>query len=443
FLGLFSPSLGAAILASLAAAGLGIPLLTRALGQAPGRQLVAARAALADRLVETVQGAAEITAFGRENDWQAQIAGLDREYSRAGGRMAWIRGLQAGLSSLAANLGMLALLLLAVRLVRSGALAGTSLALVALGGLASFEAVASLPLAAQYLETSLAAARRLFAVADQVPLIQDPPHPQDLPIQNAVEFRNVSFAYPGQAGRPALRNIDLEIPPGGRVAVVGESGAGKTSLAALLLRFWDPTAGEVRLGGVDLRCLRQADLRRRVGLIAQSTALFNTSVLQNLLLANPAASREQVEEAAQRAQIHERILRLPQGYETPIGERGLRLSAGERRRISIARALLQDPALLILDEPTANLDARTGHDLLETLFTVVFPGRSVLLITHRLAFLDRVDEVLVLHRGVIVERGTHAELVAARGRYARLVELESFLLPPPEQIAPRLRLGDS
>jgi thiol reductant ABC exporter CydC subunit len=428
FLGAFHPTLGAIILGFLAAAGLGIPLLSHRLGRIPGRRLVEARAALTARLVETAQGAADLLAFGQEKRWQSQVAALNQAYGQAQTRMAWIQGLQAALSSLTGHLGMLALLVLAIPLVRSGAIDGTSLTVVALAGLASFEAVAGLPLAAQYLEASLQSARRLFALADRLPLVQDPAQPEPLPASTQVTLRHVTFCYPSEPSQPALEDVSLDLAPGRWVALVGESGAGKSSLVNLLLRFWDPTSGSIQMGGVDLRALRQADVRRRIGVIAQTTTLFNASVRSNLLLANPAASQADLETAAMQAQIHTRILALPQGYATLIGERGQRLSIGERQRLAIARALLQDPALLVLDEPTANLDAATGQALLDTLYSAIFPGRGVLLITHQLGALERMHEIVVLHRGRVVERGTQSELLAQNGRFARMLALSRAAL---------------
>jgi thiol reductant ABC exporter CydC subunit len=403
FLGAFDPSLALTILLALSAGGIGIPLLAHILGRAPGRQIVSLRAELSAKLVETVQGAADLLAFGCEPRWLEDLRALNRASSRAQERMAWVQGLQAGLSSLAANLGMLALLALAIPLVASGRMAGTDLAVVALGGLASFEAVAGLPLAAQYLETSLQAARRLFAIADQPALIQDPPDPLPLPIDTHLSLRGVSFNYPSSPEKPILQGVDLDLVPGRRMALVGESGVGKTTLSSLLLRFWDPSAGTILLGGTDLRCLRLADLRSCIGVIAQTTTLFNATVRQNLLLANPGAPQEAIEEAARQAQIHERILALPQGYDTVIGERGLKLSAGERQRLAIARTLLQDPPILILDEPTAALDGPTARALFDTLYQTVFPNRTILLITHQLPLAERMDDVYCLKNGEIQE----------------------------------------
>jgi thiol reductant ABC exporter CydC subunit len=428
FLGAFHPSLAAVILVFLALAGVGIPCLAHCLGRIPGRRLVEMRATLNVRLVETVQGAANLLAFGQEQRWLADISALNHNYGKAQERMAWIQGLQTGLASLTGHLGMFALLVLAIPLVHRGAMSGTSLAVVVLAGLASFEAVAGLPLAAQYLEANLQSARRLFAVADRLPLIQDPAQPEPLPLSTQVTLRSVTFCYPSSPSKPALADVSLDLVPGQWIALVGESGAGKTSLVNLLLRFWDPTSGAIQMGGVDLRALRQSDLRRRIAVIAQTTTLFNASVRANLLLANPSASPEALETAARQAQIHERILALPQGYDTLIGERGQRLSTGERQRLAIARALLQDPALLILDEPSANLDAPTGQALFETLYTTVFPSRAVLLITHQLGSLARMSEILVLHHGRIVERGAQPDLLAQNGRFAHIYSLSRYLL---------------
>ena len=420
FLGLYHPSLGLVILAGLWLGGLGIPLLAAQLSRQPGRQVVEARARLSQQMVETVQGAADLLALNQEDPWLSSIAAQDAVYRQAEERMAWIHGLQAGLSSLAASLTVLVLLGLSIRLVNAGAMPGTSLAVVVLAGLASFEAVSGLPQAAQHLETSLEAARRLIRVTGQEPAVADPPEPASPPPSSDLAFQRVSFSYPSAEGAPALEEIDLAVKAGGWIAAVGASGAGKTTLVNLLLRFWDPAEGSIRLGGVDLRCLRQADLRQRVGVIAQSPALFYGSVRQNLLLANPIASDADLEDAVRKARLEETILSLPQGYDTLIGERGFRLSAGQRQRLAVARALLQDPPLLVLDEPTSSLDPRTEAELLDTLFSTVFPGRGVLLITHRFRGLERMDEIAVLDGGRIVERGSHADLLARGGRYARL-----------------------
>jgi thiol reductant ABC exporter CydC subunit len=411
--------LALALLTALVLVGLVLPLAAHWVSRSPARRLVELRASLAAALVDGIQGSADILAFNQEAAHLEHLLQLDEDYAHAQRQMAWIQAAYTGLTSLVSNLGMGSVLVIAISLVLSGQLQGTLLAALVLGSLASFELVLPLPLAGQYLETSLQAARRLFELAGQTPAVQDPPVPVEVPLGSGLAFHQVSFIYPG-CERPTLEAIDLELPPRKRIAVVGPSGAGKTTLANLLMRFWEPSSGGITLGGIDLRRLPAEPVRRRIAVIAQSTHLFNATLRQNLLLARPEASPEELVQAAQRAQIHEFILRLPAGYDTPVGERGLRLSAGERQRIAVARALLKDAPILVLDEPVENLDSLTARCLMETLNNEVFPGRSVLLITHRLIGLERLDEVVVMDKGSIVERGTQAELLNANGLFCRM-----------------------
>jgi ABC-type multidrug transport system fused ATPase/permease subunit len=228
-------------------------------------------------------------------------------------------------------------------------------------------------------------------------------------------------------GQPApwvLENLDFSLSQGGKIAVVGPSGAGKSTLAYLLLRFWEYTQGRILLGGKELHCYRQEDVRRMLSLVSQTTDLFNATIKDNLLLARPDAAQEDLFRAARLAQMHDFILSLPQGYDTWIGEQGLRMSGGERQRLAVARALLKDAPLLILDEPTANLDPSTERRLLDCL-KVMMQDRTTLLITHRLVGLETMDEILVLDKGRVVERGCHADLLEAGGLYRRLWELQN------------------
>jgi ATP-binding cassette subfamily C protein CydC len=247
----------------------------------------------------------------------------------------------------------------------------------------------------------------------------------------SLEVNDLSFRYPGLHARgdwpdppPALRHVSFRLPHGKRLAIVGPSGAGKSTLASLLLRFWEYREGQILLGGHDLRCYNQEDLRSRIGVVAQNTHLFNATVRENLLLARPGARQEELVRAAEKAQLHEFILSLPQGYDTWIGEQGLRLSAGERQRLAVARALLKDAPVLILDEPTANLDTITERKALRAM-QALMDGRTTLVITHRLVGLEAMDEILVLHRGCVQERGTHDELLEQDGLYRRLWDLQN------------------
>jgi ABC-type multidrug transport system fused ATPase/permease subunit len=233
-----------------------------------------------------------------------------------------------------------------------------------------------------------------------------------------------------------LKEVSFNLPQGKRLAIVGPSGAGKSTLVSLLLRFWEFEEGEILLGGRDLRRYAQDDLRSCLAVVSQNAYLFSASVLDNLRMARPTASEAEIIQAAKQARIHDFIRSLPQGYDTWIGEQGLQLSGGERQRLAIARALLKtaapcrqteslssDSTLLILDEATANLDAITEQQVLRSIQTLM-EGRTSLVVTHRLVGMDTMDEILVLDRGRVVERGFHAELVKATGLYRRMWDLQ-------------------
>lgn len=263
---------------------------------------------------------------------------------------------------------------------------------------------------------------RMFTLLQANREVADAPDAHDLPSGPLqVEFSAVDFAY--EADRSILRGVDFTIPAGRTVAVVGHSGAGKSTLSRLLYRFYDVSGGAIRLNGHDLRHLRQASLRAAIGIVPQDTVLFNDSIYYNINYGRPAASRDEVIAAARAAQLHDFIESLPQGYETRVGERGLKLSGGEKQRVAIARALLKDPPVLIFDEATSALDSGTERAIQEQLEQAA-RGRTTLLIAHRLSTVMKADEILVFSGGRIVERGTHGELLAADGEYARMWQLQ-------------------
>lgn len=423
FLGLYDASLAAALLALLAAAGLGVPLLARRLSLRPGQALVRQRAALSASLVDGIQGMPELLAYNLGPQQLDRVDSAGRGLAAAQRRMARVSGLQSGLMSLLTGLGTWVVLALAIPLVNSGQVQGVHLAVVTLAAMTAFEAVSPLPLAAQVLESSLEAARRLFEVVDAEPAVVEAEQALPLPERFDLRFENCTFSYPGNGGQPAVKDLSFWLPQGKRLAVVGPSGAGKSTLVNLLLRFWEAPRGSILLDGRDLGEYNSDELRQRVGVITQNTYLFSAPVSDNLLLARPGARQEKLEGAARQAEVHDFICSLPQGYATWIGEQGLRLSGGERQRVAIARALLKDAPLLILDEATANLDAITEQRVLRTVLENS-AGRSLLLITHRLVGLEAMDEIIVMEAGCVVERGTHAELLAAGGLYRRLWDLQ-------------------
>jgi len=429
FLGSFSPLLAPVYLAFFLALGLILPILAQVTSRRPAVDTISLRADLHIRLVDGIQGMADLLAYGRADERLNQISANGRDYGDAQRRMARVTGFHSGLTTLLIHLGTWTILVLTIPLVSAGTLAGPMLASLSLLTLASFEAVMPLPLAAQMWNSAREAARRLFEVVDTEPVISNQlsvisERPQ---ITNyELRITDLSFAYPNQFP-PALQHVTFDLQPLTSLAIVGPSGAGKSTLANLLLRFWDYSSGDITLGGDSLHGLDQDGVRARIGFVSQNAYFFNTSVYENLRFARRRVTQEEIESAAKSAQIHDFILGLPKGYDTLIGEQGLRLSGGERQRLAIARAIIKDAPILILDEPTANLDPLTEKQILETLFALM-KKKTSLLITHRLVGLENVDEILVMDHGQIVERGSQSELMKINGLYHRLWDLQNRIL---------------
>ncbi len=424
--GSYHPRLAVTLLVFLLLAGAGLPLLTRVLGRSAGRRLVGVRSELNGALVDGIQGVADLLAFGGEGRHLARIGGLSEELQRLQARMARIDGLQGALAGLLMNTATLAVLAVAIPLVSGGDLDGVYLALLVMAVISSFEAVLPLPQAFQTLDQSLEAARRLFEIVDAEPVVAALPSSVPLPRRCDLQVQNLCFSY-GDGQRPALDGLNFDLPQGRQVAVVGPSGAGKSTLIHLLVRFWEYQQGQILLAGRDLRQYDQEELRGLMTVVSQHTYLFTATVRENLLLAKPGATEAEMIRAAQQAQIHDFIRSLPQGYDTWIGEQGLRLSGGQRQRLAVARAILKDAPILILDEPTANLDALTERELMAALQTLA-AGRTTLLITHRLVGLEAADEILVLRAGRIAERGRHHELMQMGGLYRHMWDLQNQIL---------------
>ncbi len=430
FMGSFAGSLAWALGIFLILAGIALPALSLGTSSKLGPEILDQRARLSILLVDGIQGMADILACGQAKAYKARVRHAGEQLSQLQARMSMLSSLWNAFSSLLASLSMLAVLALAVQRVSAAQLDGVLLGVVALIALTTFEALQPLPLAAQYYASNRAAAARLYELVDAVPLVADPPESIPVPHASSLEVCGVSFQYPPSPDEPpdapspsfGLKDISFSLPPGKHIAMLGESGAGKTTLVQLLLRFWEYGAGSITFGGNDLRQYCPDDIRCHMAIVPQSTYLFSASLKENLLVARPDASEQEIIQACQQAQLHDFIASLPDRYDTWIGEHGLRLSGGERQRLAIARALLRDAPLLILDEPTANLDAATQQALLESI-RHTSQGRSTITITQSMLGLECMDEILVLSNGRIVERGTHDQLLARHGLYQRMWDL--------------------
>jgi thiol reductant ABC exporter CydC subunit len=409
----------AVLAAGLLAAGVLVPWLAAARARLAARRSAPARGEFTAAFTDLVSGAADLHAFGAADAALAQAAAAEDRLTRLARRDASASGLGAGLSSAAAGLTVWAVLLLAVAATGSGTLTRVPLAVVTLTALAAFEAVTALPAAAIQLGQARASAGRITAVLDAPDPVRDPAAPLPLPEGPVrVRLRGAQVRYQ-PAGPLALDGVDLDLDPGRRVALIGPSGAGKSTVAAVLLRFAGLSGGSATLGEGDLSAYRADDVRTVISGCAQDPHIFDTTIAENLRLARPTAGQEQLADAAARAGLLPWLESLPQGWDTPVGAHGAAMSGGQRQRLALARALLADPAVMVLDEPTAHLDADSRRALTADILSAT-AGRATLLITHELDGLDQVDEIVVLDRGRVAERGTHAELLAAGGLYCRI-----------------------
>ena len=404
-LGLFEPILAAVLVAFVAFTGIVLPAVARRLSRSAARTLIESRAELRTSVLDGLAGMADLVALDRTSWQRDRTLALGASTDAALVELARVRAWTGALATVVAGLAAVTILGIGAGLVENGRLDGVWLAALPLAALATFEAMGPLAQAFALQDANEAAARRLFELTDAEPVVADPPRPAAPPASPSVapslEFRDVRFRY--AADEPlVLDGCTLRVPAGTSLAILGPSGSGKTTLVNLLARFWEPGSGEVCIGGSNVRDLHGAEVRSLLAVVEQDVHLFDATIRDNLAVADADVTDERIEAACRQAGIHDAIAAMPARYETWIGEGGLLLSAGERQRLAIARALIKDAPIVVLDEATANLDVETERDLLAALRTLL-AGRTVLAITHREAVAAAMDRTVRLDAGRAIE----------------------------------------
>ena len=396
-----APAVAVAVLLILLLAGIGVPALTERIGRAAGRDQLRRTAELRQQVIDVTQGLTDLVAHGAVERALAEVAQASSRHGAVVRHQAVIAAVGAAATQILTQSALVAVLLVGVVAAdAAGEGVGPLLAIAAFVTLAAFEAVAPLPLAYQMLGRTRSASRRLREIAEMPPAVTDPAHPGTMPDGTDFRIEGVRFAYPG-SDHPAVSDIDLEIAAGERLAIVGPSGSGKSTLFGLLMRFHDPDAGIVRLGGTDLRDLAQADLHARLGVLSQGTPILAGTLRDNLLLGSPEADAAALARALRIAGLERMVDELPQGLDTWLGEAGVAVSGGEGRRVALARVILRDAPILLLDEPTEGLDAETERSVLVALEEVM-AGKTVVMITHRPAVAEAMQRVVRIEGGRLV-----------------------------------------
>jgi len=406
-------------------AGCVLPFFIQTIQKSNAHELVVTKGELRAQIVDSMNGIVEVTAFDQGKDQAKEVETISEKLLGLQRSISKTSALIEALSLFIVNSTVWVLLYIAIPLVESGQLSGVLLAVGVLTVQSSFEAVLPLPLAMHYLKESIAAGKRLFAIIDKEPAVLEDHGITAIPATN-IEVKNLYFKYKTQETF-VLKDLNFSLRVGEKLAIVGPSGAGKSTLLHLLLRFWDYEHGSIQMGGEEFKSYHVQKLREKIGVVSQQTHLFNVSIRDNILLARPDASENDMKQAIKNSELEMFISELPEGENTQVGQNGYALSGGERQRVAIARALLKNAPLLILDEPTVGLDARTEKLVMKTIEKLM-EGRSTIMITHRLTGLEAMDQIIAIESGCIVEKGTQAELLGNKGLFYQLWKLQHDVL---------------
>jgi ATP-binding cassette, subfamily C, bacterial CydC len=416
--GHWSTAAAEGVLASQLVAGIAVPMLTARIAKGTARSISGFQAEQQLLAVDLVEGMGELRVFGMVGDYTERLREAESKKLALQKKASLIEGLHESLTGIAMNGAVIWILYSMLPMVRTGALNAITLASVVFGVMASFEAFLPLTGSVQNIEADVRAGERLFEIIDAKPEVTAPEKPEPFPKSTGIEVKNLAFTYPG-GNRPALDGVSFSVPPGSRTAIVGPSGAGKSTISSLMVRFWNPTQGTISIGGQRIDRLDPEALRRNIAVVSQRTYLFGQSIRENLLLAAPDATDKQLRQALTMSGLDTLQSRLDDWA----GQHGMNLSGGERQRLAIARMILQDAPVILLDEATANLDAVTEEALLDTLERTSV-GRTVMAITHRLHHMERYDDIIVLYEGKVIEQGRHEKLLGLNGFYAGMWRLQ-------------------
>jgi ATP-binding cassette, subfamily C, bacterial CydC len=423
FMSSLDQQLGLILMAGMFFGGGILPIIILGLSRNPGKKVIQKRAELNSSVTSTLQGTGELLVFGAEGRQKTFLEDISGEYGKAQIQLARVNGFGAGMMSWIINITVLALLAAAIPLVRSGNMDGVILAVVTLMCAASFEAILPLVQSGQQVEPAIEAGRRIFALTDSEPVIKEPLISVRLPDNFDIQIKALSFRYP-EAPKPAITGITLSIPECKRIAFVGPSGGGKSTLVNMLARNWDYSSGSITLGGLELKKLKTGVAWERISMLSQNPVILTDTLRRNLEIGKEKSTDKELITALEMVRLGDWFKELPEGLDTWLGERGAGMSAGERQRLSIARLNLRNCPIQIFDEPTANLDIDTERKILE-LVLGISAQKTIIWVTHRLVCLDRMDEIVFIEKGRIQEKGTQSELLKKGRHYAKFFEIQN------------------